>query len=197
MVAVILIDNDTDLHRSLTDLLRQASVMDLTAGQLLSDPPPSGGLRYMSVRNMNGVPSPNNHDSRGYSLGEKLSLPQRDAGSYLSLSGIDINVDECRIEIDGRALPTNYTQFKLLQLFLSFPEIVFSRRQILDSVWDHAAFVQERTVDTHIHRLRDQLAEHNRAGIIQTVRGFGYRCSAIKPEGARHHSGSRRRPITS
>jgi hypothetical protein len=179
MVAVILIDNDTDLHRSLTDLLRQATVVGLTAGPLLSDQPKQGGFGGMSVWNMKGFPF-NNPGSPESSPSERLSLPQRDERSYLSLSGIDINVGERRIEIDGRTLPTNYTQFKLLQLFFSFPEIVFSRRQILDSVWDHAAFVQERTVDTHIHRLRDQLAENNRAGIIQTVRGFGYRCSALK-----------------
>lgn len=69
------------------------------------------------------------------------------------------------------------TEYRLLEFFLTHPDKVYSRSQLLDQVWGRSSFIEERTVDVHIRRLRKILAEHDREEMIQTVRGFGYRFS--------------------
>ena len=69
------------------------------------------------------------------------------------------------------------TEFKLIQFFMSNPDKVYSRTQLLDQVWGRSVYIEERTVDVHIRRLRKILAEFGREDLIQTVRGFGYRFS--------------------
>lgn len=69
------------------------------------------------------------------------------------------------------------TEFKLLKLFMENPEKVFSREQILDTVWGMNAYLGDRTVDVHILRLRKLLKPHGVDGMITTVRGSGYRFS--------------------
>ncbi len=69
------------------------------------------------------------------------------------------------------------TEFRLLRFFLSHPERVFSRGQLLDQVWGNSVYVEERTVDVHVRRLRKQLEPFHCDRYIQTVRGVGYRFS--------------------
>jgi two-component system phosphate regulon response regulator PhoB len=70
------------------------------------------------------------------------------------------------------------TEFRLLQFFMAHPERVYSRTQLLDMVWSRGSFVEERTVDVHIRRLRKALADNGYDRMVQTVRGAGYRFSA-------------------
>lgn len=70
------------------------------------------------------------------------------------------------------------TEFRLLHFFITHPERVHSRNQLLDRVWGDHVFIEERTVDVHVKRLRDVLAPASCSGMIQTVRGAGYRLSA-------------------
>ncbi|MCR4333289.1 MAG: winged helix-turn-helix domain-containing protein, partial [Sulfuricaulis sp.] len=69
------------------------------------------------------------------------------------------------------------TEFRLLQFFMTHPERVHSRERLLDSVWGNNVYVEERTVDVHIRRLRKILTATGHDRLIQTVRGAGYRFS--------------------
>jgi two-component system phosphate regulon response regulator PhoB len=69
------------------------------------------------------------------------------------------------------------TEFRLLHFFMSNPDRVYSREQLLDYVWGRGVFVEERTVDVHIRRLRKALGARGHDRFIQTVRGAGYRFS--------------------
>jgi two-component system phosphate regulon response regulator PhoB len=69
------------------------------------------------------------------------------------------------------------TEFKILSFFMAHPDRVFSRSQLLDGVWGDHVFIEERTVDVHMLRLRKALAPFDLQHLIQTVRGLGYRLS--------------------
>ncbi len=75
-------------------------------------------------------------------------------------------------EVDLKLGPT---EFRLLHFFMTHPERVHSRAQLLDRVWGDHVFIEERTVDVHVKRLREALAPAQCAGMIETVRGAGYR----------------------
>ena len=72
-------------------------------------------------------------------------------------------------------LKTGPTEFRLLHFFMTHPERVHSRSQLLDRVWGDHVFIEERTVDVHVKRLRETLAPAQAAALIETVRGAGYR----------------------
>ena len=93
------------------------------------------------------------------------------------LGGISIDTQTHRVMIDNSALDLSPTEFRLLQFFVSNPERVYSRTQLLDAVWGDQAYIEERTVDVHIRRLRKLLAPHGYDKYIQTVRTVGYRFS--------------------
>jgi two-component system phosphate regulon response regulator PhoB len=76
------------------------------------------------------------------------------------------------------------TEFRLLHYLLAHPERVHSRAQLLDRVWGDHVFIEERTVDVHVKRLRDALAPVGCAALIETVRGAGYRMSLPQPPAA-------------
>lgn len=80
-----------------------------------------------------------------------------------------------RVTGDGESLSTGPTEFRLLHFFMTHPERVFSRTQLLDRVWGDHVFVEERTVDVHIRRLRKALEPSGHDVHIETVRGAGYR----------------------
>ncbi len=82
-----------------------------------------------------------------------------------------------RVTVDGQTVKVGPTEYKLLLYFLEHPERVFTRNQLLDSVWGHQVIVEERTVDVHIRRLRKALAPFGIENYVQTVRGAGYRFS--------------------
>ena len=74
------------------------------------------------------------------------------------------------------------TEFKLLHFLLSHPERVHSRTQLLDRVWGDHVFIEERTIDVHVKRLREALTPVRCAHLIETVRGAGYRLSGQATE---------------
>ena len=85
-----------------------------------------------------------------------------------------------RVTAHGREVKMGATEFRLVRFFLAHPERVHSRAQILDRVWGDHVFIEERTVDVHVKRLREALAPGDCAQMVETVRGAGYRLA--RPE---------------
>lgn len=81
----------------------------------------------------------------------------------------------------GREVRLGPTEYRLLKFLITHPDRVFSRAQLLDRVWGANVYVEERTVDVHIRRLRKALASESASDYIQTVRGAGYRFSTRNP----------------
>lgn len=84
-----------------------------------------------------------------------------------------------RVKVGDSTLDLSPTEFKLLHYFMGHPDRVFSRSQLLDQVWGTGVYVEERTVDVHIRRLRKQLEPYNLSALLQTVHGSGYRFSRL------------------
>jgi len=82
-----------------------------------------------------------------------------------------------RVTARGRELKLGPTEYRLLQFLMTHPERVYSRTQLLDRVWGANVYVEERTVDVHVRRLRKALSVEKADEYIQTVRGAGYRFS--------------------
>lgn len=80
-----------------------------------------------------------------------------------------------RVSAGGCEIELRKTEFHLLHFFMTHPQRAFSRRKLLDEVWGDHVFVEERTVDVHIRRLRHALAPTGHGALIETVRGIGYR----------------------
>jgi two-component system phosphate regulon response regulator PhoB len=98
----------------------------------------------------------------------------------MQVAGLVLDGESRRIFIGEQLLSMGPTEFNLLQFFMSHPERAYSRGQLLDQVWGANVYVEERTVDVHIRRLRKalQLPQADYSELIQTVRGTGYRFSA-------------------
>jgi two-component system, OmpR family, phosphate regulon response regulator PhoB len=90
---------------------------------------------------------------------------------------IKLDTQTHRVSVEGKAVDLSPTEFRLLHFFITHPERVYSRNQLLDSVWGNHAYIEERTVDVHIRRLRKLLGPHGCDAYIQTVRSVGYRFS--------------------
>ena len=86
--------------------------------------------------------------------------------------------DLYRVTARGETIEISPTEFKLLYFFCTHPERVYSRAQLLDHVWGQNVYVEERTVDVHIRRLRRALEASGFDRYIQTVRSVGYRFSS-------------------
>lgn len=101
------------------------------------------------------------------------------ATSELRVGELVLEIDSRRVTLANKALEMGPTEFKLLHFFMSHPERAYSRSQVLDRVWGANVYVEERTVDVHIRRLRKalQAGDPLYADLIQTVRGTGYRFS--------------------
>lgn len=95
----------------------------------------------------------------------------------LSASDVMLDVGRHRLTIAGKALDVSPTEFKLMHFFMTHQDTVYSRTQLLDQVWGRSAYIEERTVDVHIRRLRKILKQYGKDELVQTVRGFGYRFS--------------------
>jgi two-component system phosphate regulon response regulator PhoB len=93
------------------------------------------------------------------------------------VGGLELSTSAHRVTAAGTSIALGPTEFRLLHFFMTHAERVYSRTQLLDQVWGTQVFVEERTVDVHIRRLRVELESVNMAGLIQTVRGSGYRFS--------------------
>jgi len=90
---------------------------------------------------------------------------------------IELDVAAHRVTVKGNEVHLGPTEYRLLKYLMTHADRVYSRNQLLDRVWGANVYVEERTVDVHIRRLRKALAEHRAEGCIQTVRGAGYRFS--------------------
>ncbi|MEM7280445.1 MAG: phosphate regulon transcriptional regulator PhoB [Pseudomonadota bacterium] len=99
------------------------------------------------------------------------------ADEILNVEGLTVDLGSHRVSFDGKTLTLGPTEFRLLSFFMSHPERVYSRSQLLDRIWGGNVYVEERTVDVHIRRLRKTLSLYNCDKFIQTVRGAGYRFS--------------------
>ncbi|MGI9130824.1 MAG: phosphate regulon transcriptional regulator PhoB [Candidatus Methylopumilus sp.] len=95
----------------------------------------------------------------------------------LTINGLELDPVSHRVTGNNKPLEMGPTEFRLLHFFMSNPERVYSRSQLLDKVWGSQIFIEDRTVDVHIRRLRNILAQSQHENLIQTVRGSGYRLS--------------------
>lgn len=110
-----------------------------------------------------------------------LSAPQRS----LKSGGLHLERSSCRVWLDNEEVQLTATEFKLLEFLMSRPGVVFSRQQLLDSVWGHDRAVTDRTVDVYILRLRQKIeADPANPLYIRSVRGFGYSFNGEAEKGA-------------
>jgi two-component system phosphate regulon response regulator PhoB len=95
----------------------------------------------------------------------------------VSVQGLELSPATHRVTANGEHIELGPTEFRLLHFFMTHAERVYSRSQLLDQVWGDHVFVEERTVDVHIRRLRQALEPSSMDRLVQTVRGSGYRFS--------------------
>lgn len=95
----------------------------------------------------------------------------------LAINGLEVDAASQRVSAKGQPIRLGPTEYKLLHFFASHPDRVYTREQVLDRVWGQSVYVEERTVDVHIRRLRKALEPFGYDAMIQTVRGTGYRFS--------------------
>ena len=100
-----------------------------------------------------------------------------DEDGSVALGGLRIDGAAHRVFANEEPINIGPTEFRLLHFFMTHPERVYSRSQLLDQVWGGSVYVEERTVDVHIRRLRKTLEPTGMDGMVQTVRGAGYRFS--------------------
>jgi two-component system phosphate regulon response regulator PhoB len=110
----------------------------------------------------------------------RRSAPARNAGA-IEAGGLTLDTASHRVTAGDQTVALGPTEYRLLQFFMEHPERVYTRGQVLDRVWGGNVYVEERTVDVHIRRLRKALEPYGSDGLIQTVRGSGYRFST-RPE---------------
>ena len=97
--------------------------------------------------------------------------------NVLESNGIQLDLNSHRVTINGQEIHTGPTEYRLLELLVRNPDRVFNRNQLLDRVWGRGVYVEERTVDVHILRLRRLLKPFGLDRAVQTVRSVGYRFS--------------------
>ncbi|MDG1254123.1 MAG: phosphate regulon transcriptional regulator PhoB [Glaciecola sp.] len=95
----------------------------------------------------------------------------------INFSGLVLDPVAHRVSANDDRVDMGPTEFKLLHFFMTHAERVYSREQLLDNVWGTNVYVEDRTVDVHIRRLRKAISVHGHDSMIQTVRGAGYRFS--------------------
>lgn len=95
----------------------------------------------------------------------------------IDADGLTLDPVSQRVSANGVAIDMGPTEYRLLAFFMSHPERAYTRTQMLDHVWGGNVYVEDRTIDVHIRRLRKVLDPHGYAKFVQTVRGTGYRFS--------------------
>ena len=105
--------------------------------------------------------------------GKSQGQPQIIMGDLL------LDTEQHRLSINDRPVEVSPTEFRLMHFFMTHPNKVYSRSQLLDQVWGRSVYIEERTIDVHIRRLRKILEVYGREDVVQTVRGFGYRFSLL------------------
>ena len=96
------------------------------------------------------------------------------SGDAVELDGLRLDPAARRVTARGRRLSLSPSEFRLLHFFMTHPGRIYTRTQLLDLVWGDHVFIEERTVDVHIRRLRKALEPSGHDGLIDTVRGAGY-----------------------
>jgi two-component system phosphate regulon response regulator PhoB len=96
----------------------------------------------------------------------------------VSTGDLQLDPSSYRVNVGTQEVELGPTEFRLLHFFMTHQDKVYSRSRLLDKVWGTNVFIEERTVDVHIRRLRKALEPHGVDGLVQTVRGAGYRFSA-------------------
>ena len=99
--------------------------------------------------------------------------------AQITLGDLMLDTEQHRLSIGDKQLEVSPTEFRLMHFFMTHPDKVYSRTQLLDQVWGRSVYIEERTIDVHIRRLRKILEEYGREDLVQTVRGFGYRFSLV------------------
>ena len=99
--------------------------------------------------------------------------------AQICLGDLTLDTDQHRLSIGDKQLEVSPTEFRLMHFFMTHPDKVYTRTQLLDQVWGRSVYIEERTIDVHIRRLRKILEEYGRDDLVQTVRGFGYRFSIV------------------
>jgi two-component system, OmpR family, phosphate regulon response regulator PhoB len=110
----------------------------------------------------------------------RRALPGGEAGEIES-GGLVMDTLSHRVNAAGEPVSLGPTEYKLLKFFMEHPERVYTRGQLLDRIWGGAVYIEERTVDVHVRRLRKALEPSGLDALVQTVRGSGYRFSS-RPE---------------
>jgi phosphate regulon transcriptional regulator PhoB len=101
---------------------------------------------------------------------------QKELSETFAFQGLSVNFGSCTVAVDGKKVDLSSREFKLLKFFTEHPGRVYSRDQLLDYVWGDEAFVEPRTVDVHISRLRASVEkDKEKPKYILTVRGLGYK----------------------
>ena len=98
-------------------------------------------------------------------------------GEIVSAGILELDTAGHRVAANGHDVRLGPTEYRLIKFLMTHPDRVYSRAQLLDRVWGANVYVEERTVDVHVRRLRKALAEQDADDTIQTVRGAGYRFS--------------------
>jgi two-component system phosphate regulon response regulator PhoB len=104
-------------------------------------------------------------------------------GDNMEVAGLKMDRGSHRVTAGGREVSLGPTEYRMLEFFMQNPERVYARAQLLDRVWGGNVYIEERTIDVHIRRLRMALEEVGLAHLVQTVRGSGYRFSARESAG--------------
>jgi DNA-binding response OmpR family regulator len=106
---------------------------------------------------------------------------QIELSETFAFQGLSVNFGSCTVAVDGKKVDLSSREFKLLKFFTEHPGRVYSRDQLLDYVWGDEAFVEPRTVDVHISRLRAAIEQDKEnPKYILTSRGIGYRFADTK-----------------
>lgn len=98
------------------------------------------------------------------------------------INGISLDTNSHSVSVDGSEVELRPTEYRLLEVMMKNPNRAFNRSQLLDQVWGRSVYVDERTVDVHVLRLRQALGKFNRDDAIKTVRGVGYRLQSTRAE---------------
>lgn len=107
----------------------------------------------------------------------RRTAPSTEDELVFEIGPISVNSTSHRVTARGKKIKLGPTEFRLLEHLISHPDRVYSRSQLLDRVWGNDVYIEERTVDVHVRRLRKALTEAACEHMIQTVRGAGYRLS--------------------
>ena len=93
----------------------------------------------------------------------------------INVNGIQIDTIAHSVSVEGNPVHLRPTEYRLLEIMMRHPNRAFQRSQLLDQVWGRTVYIDERTVDVHVLRLRNALKPYNKQNVIKTIRGIGYR----------------------